>query len=124
MSGDRADRPDNDHGWGIPNARRAILYPLLGGTIRDATTGKPIDGATVVWERVSGPRGEWAAPGDSPAAGETRADAGGGYTVPNLPPGGYRITAAAPGYAARTLGPFDVPPNLEGVDASLEPASR
>jgi serine protease AprX len=122
MSGDRADRPDNDYGWGIPNARRAILYPLLAGTIRDATTGQSIGNATVAWERAGGDRGGWAAPGDSPPVGETRTDAGGAYAIPNLPPGAYRLTVSAGGYLPRSLGPFDVPPNLEGIDAALAPA--
>ncbi len=122
MSADRADRPDNDHGWGIPHAHRAILYPFLAGAIRDGGTGKPIADATVAWERTGETPGAWAAPGDSPAAGETLTGAGGGYEIPNLPPGRYRLTISAEGYAPESLGPFDVPPNLEGIDAALAPA--
>lgn len=120
MSADRADRPTNDYGWGIPNARDAIFYPFLEGRVTDRSGGKPIVGARVAWERTGGAAGEWAAPGDSPAAGETRSDVGGGYTIPNLPPGMYRLTIGAEGFATRELGPFDVPPNLGGVDAALE----
>ncbi|HEU4724457.1 MAG TPA: S8 family serine peptidase [Candidatus Eisenbacteria bacterium] len=122
MSADRADRPANDYGWGIPNARDAIFYPFLEGRVTDRAGGAPVAGARVRWERVEGPRGEWAAPGDSPAAGETRTDAAGSYTIPNLPPGVYRLAIEAPGFTPQDLGPFDVPPNLGGVDAALEPA--
>jgi serine protease AprX len=122
MSADRADRPANDYGWGIPNARDAIFYPFLEGSVTDRSTGRTIAAARVRWERVGGSQGEWAAPGDSPPAGETRTDAGGAYTIPNLPPGVYRLAVEAEGFAPVALGPFDVPPNLGGVDASLEPS--
>lgn len=122
MSADRADQPANDYGWGMPNARDAIFYPFLEGRVTDRAGGKPIAGAHVAWQRSGGARGDWAAPGDSPAAGETKTDAGGGYTIPNLPPGSYRLTIGAEGFATTELGPFDVPPNLGGVDASLEPS--
>lgn len=121
MSADRADRPANDYGWGIPNARDAIHYPFLEGTVTDRATRSAIAGARVAWERVGGARGEWAAPGDSPPSGETRTDAGGGYTIPNLPPGAYTISIDAEGFASNTLGPFEVPPNLNGLDTTLEP---
>jgi len=122
MSADRADQPANDYGWGTPNARDAIFYPFLEGTVTDRAKNSPIVGARVAWERVGGTRGEWAAPGDSPPAGEARTGAGGDYTIPNLPPGAYTITISAEGFSTSTLGPFDVPPNLGGVDAALDRA--
>lgn len=138
MSGDRADRPANDYGWGTVNARAAILYPFLEGTVRDRERGAPIPNATVSWEREGRAGGDdaepagaapsspglearWAAPGDGPPRGTTRSDAGGGYTIANLPPGRYRLTVGAEGFATETIGPFDVPPNLGGVDVSLTP---
>lgn len=122
MSADRADQPANDYGWGIPNARDAIFYPFLEGRVTDRVTGKAIAGARVAWERTGGSRGDWAAPGDSPPSGEAATDAGGGYTIPNLPPGSYRLAIRAPGFVAAEVGPFDVPPNLGGVNAALEPS--
>ncbi|HEU4332991.1 MAG TPA: S8 family serine peptidase, partial [Candidatus Eisenbacteria bacterium] len=139
MSGDRADQPANDYGWGMVNARSAILYPFLEGAIRDRERGAPIPNATVSWEREEPAPGgsartpgggaespareaRWAAPGDGPARGEIRADAGGGYTIANLPPGRYRLTFRAEGFTTETIGPFEVPPNLGGVDVSLTPA--
>jgi subtilisin family serine protease len=123
MSADRAERPGPEYGWGTVDARAAILYPLLEGVVRDAEGGAPIAGAAVSWERLGDvPGAAWAAPGDAPPQGTTRADAGGAYTIANLPPGVYRLTIAADGYEAATLGPFDVPPNLRGVDAALRPA--
>jgi hypothetical protein len=123
MSADRADRPDNDYGWGLVDARAAILYPLLEGVVRANGGGapEPMEGARVAWERIGESRGDWAAPGDTPPAGETRTDAGGNYTIGNLPPGRYRLTVTADGYETETLGPFDVPPNLRGADVTLTP---
>lgn len=121
MSASRADRPDNDYGWGIVNARAAILYPLLEGRVTSRDGGAPLAGARVAWERVGESKGEWAVPSDAPPAGETRSDAGGNYTIGNLPPGAYRLTVEAGGHEPETLGPFDVPPNLGGVDATLTP---
>jgi subtilisin family serine protease len=126
MSANRADRPDNDYGWGLVDARAAILYPLLEGAVtsRSETEGsppRPVTGARVAWERIGESRGDWAAPGDAPPAGETRTDAGGEYTIGNLPPGSYRLTITADGFETETLGPFDVPPNLRGVDATITP---
>ncbi|HET9950216.1 MAG TPA: S8 family serine peptidase [Candidatus Eisenbacteria bacterium] len=121
MSASRADRPDNDYGWGIVNARAAILYPLLEGRVTSREGGAPLAGARVGWERVGESKGEWAAPGDAPPNGETRTDAGGNYTIANLPPGSYRLTISAEGHDPAALGPFDVPPNLGGVDATLAP---
>jgi subtilisin family serine protease len=138
MSGDRANQPANEYGWGMVNARSAILYPFLEGTVRDRERGAPIPNATVSWEREesapggsappggaaesSGREARWAAPGDGPARGEIRAGAGGGYTIANLPPGRYRLTVRAEGFTPETIGPFEVPPNLDGVDVSLAPA--
>jgi serine protease AprX len=126
MSADRADRPDNDYGWGMVDAPAAILYPLIEGVVASegGTQGSAagsVAGARVAWERIGESRGEWAAPGDAPPAGETQTDAGGRYTIANLPPGSYRLTITAEGYETRMLGPFDVPPNLYGVDATLAP---
>ena len=121
MSANRADEPDNTQGWGIPNARDAIHYPFLEGRVTGRASHSPIARAAVSWVRVSEPRGEWDAPGDSPPAGETRTDTGGEYTIPNLPPGAYTITIQAEGFTTETLGPFEVPPNLGGVDAVLDP---
>lgn len=121
MSASRADRPDNDYGWGIVNARAAILYPLLEGRVTGRDGGTPLAGARVAWERIGESKGEWAAPGDGPPTGETRTDAGGNYMIGNLPPGSYRLTITAEGHETATLGPFDVPPNLGGVDVTLTP---
>ncbi len=122
MSANRADEPDNMHGWGIPNARDAIHYPFLEGRVTSRDSHSPIASAAVSWVRVSASRGEWAAPGDSPPVGATRTDGGGEYTIPNLPPGVYTLTIRAEGFTTEKLGPFDVPPHLGGVDAVLDPA--
>ena len=124
-SASRAERPDNDYGWGLVNARDAILYPLIEGTVTDAHTREPIAGASVSWEPAgpgSGPAGvdsAFAAPGDSPPRGTVPTDAAGAYVVPNLPPGTYRLTIKAPGYFDATTDPLEMPPNLSDVNVAL-----
>ncbi len=120
MSADRADRPAPDYGWGMVDARAAILFPFVEGIVRDGDRGAVIAGATVAWERVGDvASAEWAAPGDAPPRGTTRTDAGGGYAIANVPPGAYRLTVTAEGYEATTIGPIDLPPNARGVDVAL-----
>jgi subtilisin family serine protease len=122
MSADRAERPASDYGWGMVDARAAILFPFLEGIVRDRDRGTPVVGATVAWTRLGDVAGaSWAAPGDAPPEGAARSDAGGNYTIANLPPGAYRLTVTAAGYEAEVVGPFDVPPNARGVDIALRP---
>ena len=120
-SASRAERPDNDYGWGLVNARDAILYPLIEGTITDAHTRKPITGASVSWE-PAGPGtvdSAFAAAGDSPLRGAVRTDASGAYVIPNLPPGTYRLRVKADGYFDATSEPLEMPPNLSEVNLEL-----
>ena len=102
MSASRADRPDNQYGWGIVNARDAVLYPLLEGTVADSITGEPLSGATVRW-----------------ANGSVETDSTGAYVIPNLPRGSYTITISRSGYDDATAGPYDVPPNLGDINIRL-----
>jgi hypothetical protein len=55
--------------------------PLLGGTVTNALTGDPILGATVTANGYS-----------------ATTDAGGHYTITDVPPGTYTVTASATGY--------------------------
>ena len=128
MSASRADQPDDRYGWGIVNAREAVLYPLLEGTVTDSITRERLPGATVRWEPAGGsPRptaggnaGE-AAPGESPAIGSVLTDSTGAYVVPNLPRGTYAITVSRPGYLDASAGPYEVPPNLGDANVALRP---
>jgi subtilisin family serine protease len=128
MSASRAGQPDNQYGWGIVNARDAVLYPLLEGTVTDSVTREPLPGATVRWEPVAGsPRaaaganaGE-AASGESPASGSVLTDSTGAYVIPNLPRGTYAITVSKPGYLDAPAGPYEVPPNLGDANVALRP---
>jgi len=123
MSADRADRPASDYGWGMVDARAAILFPFLEGVVRDRDRGVAIAEATIAWERVGDVAGAgWAAPGDGAPRGATRADSGGAYTIPSVPPGAYRLSVTADGYEPETIGPFDIPPNARGVDVALRRA--
>jgi len=130
-SASRAERPDNDYGWGLVNARDAILYPFIEGTITDANTREPIAGASVSWE-PAGPgagRGRgvvhggvdsaFAAAGDSPPRGTVRTDAAGSYVIPNLPPGTYVVRIKADGYFDGATESLEMPPNLSDVDVAL-----
>jgi len=121
MSGDRASRPDNRYGWGMPNARDAILYPSVEGAITDLHTREPLRNARVAWE--PSPEGRVdslvAAPGDSPPRGEVRSDSTGAYEIPNLPAGTYRLRVDAPGYFEWVSEPLQVPPSLGDVNAAL-----
>lgn len=119
MSGDRASRPDNHYGWGVPNVRDAILYPSLEGTITDDRTREPIAGAHVQWEPAGRVDSTRAAPGDSPPRGATETDSTGVYVVPNLPPGLFRVRVDAPGYLERVSQPLEVPPSLRDVNLEL-----
>jgi subtilisin family serine protease len=123
QSASRAERPDNDYGWGLVNARDAILYPLIEGTITDAHTREPLSGATVSWEPAGGAGGSvdsaFAAKGDSPPRGTVRTDAAGAYVIPNLPPGTYRLRIRADGYFDGETEPLEMPPNLSDVNVAL-----
>jgi subtilisin family serine protease len=118
MSADRAASPDNLYGWGIPNVRDAILYPLVEGTVTDAATREPVAGARVSWDgTVDSLR---IAPGDSQPRGTTLADSTGSYVIPNLPPGSYRLRVEAAGYVGAESGPIEMPPSLGDVNFALE----
>jgi subtilase family protein/carboxypeptidase family protein len=125
LTADRAARPDPYYGWGVPNVRDAILYPLIEGRITDvATPGQPVVGkaATVSWEPAPGSSDTLAAgvaPSDSPRRGSVRADSAGAYVIPNLPTGAYRLTITAPGYFEAHSEPLEVPPGLGDVDFAL-----
>ena len=121
MSASRAERPDNDYGWGLVNARAAILYPLIEGTITDAHTGEPLLGATVSWgpAAVGSVDSAFAAAGDSPARGVVSTDASGAYVIPNLPPGAYRLRVRADGYFDGETEQLEMPPNLSDVNVAL-----
>ncbi len=130
MSANRADRPDNQYGWGIVNVRDAVLYPLLEGRVTDSVTREALAGATVRWEPVAGsprvaPNGsapsQETAPGESPANGEVRTDSTGAYVIPSLPRGTYAITVSMPGYFEASAGPYEVPPNLGDANVALRP---
>src|SRR6185295_4329043 len=99
MSASRADRPDNLYGWGIVNARDAVLYPLLEGTVSDSVTREPIAGATVRCSATA-------------TSGAVETDSTGAYVIPNLETGTYSITVSMSGYEGGTAGPYDLPPNL------------
>jgi serine protease AprX len=118
-SGSRAAEPDPTYGWGVPNARDAILYPLIEGRITDFHTREPISGARVRWEPAGAVDSLRAAPGDAPPRGVTRTDSTGAYVVPNLPPGTFRLRVEADGYFEATTEPLEVPPNLGDVNVSL-----
>ncbi len=136
MSASRAERPDNRYGWGIVNARDAVLYPLIEGTVVDETTREPLEGATVRWEPRGGARGgadagargdadtragDAAGPGatDSPPRGSVETDSTGAYVIPNLPRGAYTITVSKTGYVEGSAGPYEVPPNLGDANVAL-----
>jgi len=112
MSASRADRPDNQYGWGIVNARDAVLYPLLEGTVTDSITREPIQGAAVRWSSAAGGN-------THEANGSVDTDSTGAYVIPNLPPGSYTMTVSKPGYDDATAGPYEVPPNLGDIDIRL-----
>jgi subtilisin family serine protease len=119
MSASRAERPDNQYGWGIVNARDAVLYPLIEGKVTDSTTREAIGGATVRWRAEVG--AERAVERDSTGAeGAVEADSTGAYVIPNLPRGSYTITVTKAGYIDASAGPYKVPPNLGDVNLELQ----
>lgn len=119
MSADRAERPDNRYGWGLVNARDAVLYPLIEGHVTDIHTREPIVGAAVRWEPAGGPNPAAAAPGDSPPRGAVLTDSTGAYVIPNLPRGSYTIHVTKEGYFDTEAGHYEVPPNMGDVNVAL-----
>ena len=125
MSADHASRPDPSYGWGIPNARDAIVYPQIEGRITDVSTpGEPTVGkpATVSWEPAGSATTDTpleAAPSESPRRGSVQADSTGAYVIPNLPAGIYRLTIEAPGYFRTQSELIQIPPGLGDVDFAL-----
>lgn len=120
MSGNRAGYPDNRYGWGVPNVRDAIFYPLLEGRVADSRTREAIEGARVSWEPVGVVDSTRAAPSDNSPRGSSAADSSGAYVIPNLPPGSYRLRVDAPGYVEATSEPIEVPPSLGDLNFALE----
>ncbi len=136
MSASRAERPDTRYGWGIVNARDAVLYPLLEGTVTDSITREPLANAAVRWEPIAGPEKEPIvgpeaeqivgpkaespeATGDSPERGSVETDSTGAYVIPSLPRGTYTITVSRQGYFDASAGPYEVPPNLGDANVAL-----
>ncbi len=119
MSANRAERPDNQYGWGVVNARDAVLYPLIEGRVSDLHTREPIADAAVRWEPARDSEALGAAPGDPPPRGSVRTDSTGAYVIPNLPRGSYTIHIAKDGYFDAEAGPYEVPPNLGDVNIAL-----
>jgi len=117
MSASRAGQPDDQYGWGIVNARDAVLYPLLEGTVTDSVTREALQGAIVRWESAAGS----AEPGESSARGQVLTDSTGAYVIPSLPRGTYAITVSKTGYVDGSAGPYEVPPNLGDANVALRP---
>ncbi len=120
MSADRAGSPDSRYGWGVPNVRDAVLYPLLEGTVADGRTREPIEGARVSWEPVGVVDSTRAAPSDNSPRGTVVTDSKGAYVIPNLPPGSYRLRVDAPRYVEAMSEPIEVPPSLGDLNFALE----
>jgi len=74
------------------------------GTVVDATTGSPIVGATV-----------------SDGSRTTTADATGRYTIANVPPGSYQVTASKAGYVSVTSAVAVVSGGTAVINFSLSP---
>jgi subtilisin family serine protease len=121
MSASRAERPDNQYGWGIVNARDAVLYPLLEGRVTDSITREALAGAEVRWEPAAGPHAAGSTAAESKASGSVPTDSTGAYVIPNLPRGTYEITVSKPGYLDSSAGPYDLPPNLGDANVALRP---
>ena len=124
MSASRAERPDNRFGWGLVNAREAVLYPLIEGVVTDFDTREPLQGATVRWEPAGSVDSLDAAASDSPPRGSVETDSAGTYVIPNLPRGSFRITVSKAGYLDADAGPYDVPPNLGDANVVLRYRER
>lgn len=109
---DRADRPDNVYGWGIPDIVAAIRWPELRLRARDGE-GRPVAGAKVRVEPV--------ASGTGAGESEARQDAAGGERLPreavtgpdglaafpNLPEGVWRWRVLPPGGWTGADGPLE-----------------
>ncbi len=101
--------PDDEYGYGRIDAYRAVRWALgagdLRGTVRDAGTDAPIDGATM--------NGVGTPSGDRFLA---RADASGTYST-TVPGGTYDVHVEAFGYAGETFAGVDV---LTGTDTLVD----
>ncbi len=119
MSADRVSRPDNRYGWGVVNARDAIVYPEIEGRVTDLTTHEPITRLRIAWEPAGAVDSLSAVPSDSPVRGETRVDSTGAYVIPSLPRGTYRLHVTSPGYFDAASEAIEVPPGIADVNFEL-----
>jgi uncharacterized repeat protein (TIGR01451 family) len=101
--------PDDEYGYGRIDAYRAVRWVLsagdLQGTVRDANTQAPIDGARMTGVDIS--------TGDRFVA---RADAGGVYSA-TVPGGTYDVRVEAFGYVGKTFAGVTV---LTGTDTLVD----
>jgi len=110
--------------WLAVSAPSATAAGAIAGTVRDASNGQPLAGATVWLEIIEG--------GCPTTRAET--DAGGRYAFGELVPGRYRVRATQRGYAARYHGEGGdpsfgseivvMPGERRRADVSLPPAAE
>ena len=104
-----------------------VIFVASSGTIWDGCTGNPMSGATVSLEKNEPlrrsnyvvPDPHETIPTDNPQI--TSAD---GLYAWGVVPGRWRIRVSKAGYDTITVEPFEVPPPVTGLDATLMPTGR
>ena len=99
---------------GDTNGDIALPGLVLSGTVTDSSTGAPVDGASV--------QAETGQESQSNALKRAVADSNGSYSIPDMDPGSYQVTARKTGYQLKTM-PASLDSQAVELDFTLDPGA-
>ncbi|MEM7153761.1 MAG: sigma-70 family RNA polymerase sigma factor [Myxococcota bacterium] len=90
------------------------------GQVIDATTEQPLAGSVILLAPASGPMAKHRHGLSLASVPRTRTNADGEFTIEDVPPGSYRVTATALGYLPGRRGQLVVPPGADAATTVLK----